>query len=274
MDSHLYKSEETRIGLIAILAALLIAANEVTQGGIQGLVSTYAYWGVRILIESTLFVATLYALERLFPKSPRHPLIYASAIIISLLPFTLAITSLDLIVGLPELGLNEALNTPTNRWQAFGLELLYLFDNHLVLCLLLLLPRFFSSVESDLTNRSDHQTIKDFPTPLFHETIEPPLQGHICRIEAQEHYIRITTSEEKRMVLYRFSDAVREMPDMLGMQVHRSHWVADSAIKELLKEGQKLQLRLIDEEIVPVSRSFQAQVEQRFAKLPSNSTKA
>ncbi len=273
MDTDLHNSEEIRIGLVAVLAALLLAANEVTQGGIQGLISSYAYWVIRILIESTLFIATLYAIERFVPYTHRRLAVYASSILISLILFTLAITSVDLIIGLPELGLNESQDTSTTRIQAFGLELVYLFDNHLILCSLLLLPRFFSSIDSEPKDDADSQAREVARPRLFLDTIEPRLEGHICRIEAQEHYIRITTSEEKRMVLYRFSDAIREMPDSLGMQVHRSHWVAYSAIKDLLKEGQKMQLQLTDKQIVPVSRSFQDQVEHRFEALLSNTTK-
>ncbi len=69
MNAGLYNSEEIRIGLVAVLAALFLAANEVTQGGVEGLISTYAYWVVRILIESTLFVATLCTIESFVPES-------------------------------------------------------------------------------------------------------------------------------------------------------------------------------------------------------------
>jgi len=105
------------MGLVAVLAALLLAANEVTQGGVQGLLSTYAYWFVRILIESTLFVAILYAIERFVPENPQRLVVYATAFIISLIPFTLAITSMDLIVGLPELGLNESRSSSMTRGE-------------------------------------------------------------------------------------------------------------------------------------------------------------
>ncbi len=268
MDKNLYNSEEFRIGIIAILAALLIAANEVTQGGVQGLISTYAYWVVRVLIESVFFVATLYAIEKFIPDTAHHLVVYAASMFISLIPFTLAITSLDLIVGLPELGLEQGGEKSITRFQAFGLELVYLFDNHLVLCLLLLLPRFLFS--KGLKPDGYLQAGDTGQIRLFHESIEPPLEGLIFRIEAQEHYIRIITDKEKRMVLYRFSDAVREMPESLGMQVHRSHWVAYRAIEEVLKEGQKLQLQLLNREIVPVSRSFQSRVEPLFEPHPDN----
>lgn len=263
MEADLQNSEGHRIGLVALLAALLLAANEVAQGGILGLFGSYLYWVVRISIESALFVATLYALEKFVPPSSPRLMVYAASILISLFPFALAITSLDLIVGLPELGLNDSHDTPTNRLQAFGLELIYLLDNHLLLCTLLLLPELLSLTNAGATDGSDIPT-EIGQTRLFHEAVDPPLKGHICRVEAQEHYIRITTTSEKRMVLYRFSDAVRELPGNLGMQVHRSHWVAYTAVKELVAEGQKLQLKLTDGDFVPVSRSFHDQVERRF----------
>ena len=37
-------------------------------------------------------------------------------------------------------------------------------------------------------------------------------------MEAQEHYILVTTTIESRMILHRFSDAVHRTPDTQGMQ--------------------------------------------------------
>lgn len=264
MNADLHNSEEIRVALVALFAALLLASNEVTLGGFEGWMSSYAYWVVRIAIESAFFVATLYALEKYVSPDYPQPMVITASILISLFPFTLAITSLDLIVGLPELGLNETQDTGTSRLQAFGQELFYLLDNHLVLCAMLLLPRLLLSTK-EVTNNEGEQKIPDIKgAPIFHEAITPPLNGLICRIEAQEHYIRIITTSESRMVLYRFSDAVREMPSSLGMQVHRSHWIAFSAIEGLMKDGQKLKLKLSNKEIVPVSRSFHPLVEERF----------
>lgn len=257
-----------QIAILAFLSACLLAANEVTQGGVYGLLTTYLYWIFRIIIEASFFVATLYSIERFVGESQKTLVIYALSILLSLIPFTLAITSLDLIVGLPEMGLNDNQAVLVNHYQAFLFELIYLFDNHLALCTLLLLPRVFSSLNLKMEQDLEKDLNDKEPKPLFFETISPSLDGNIFRIEAQEHYIRIITNKEKRMVLYRFSDAVREMPTSIGMQVHRSHWVANSAIKELVKEGQqKTQLKLIDNEIIPVSRSFQEQVEERYSQL-------
>ena len=61
--------------------------------------------------------------------------------LLSLIPFTLSVTALDIIIGLPELGINDSGTEQISRGWAFVLELFYLLDNHLVLGMLLLIPR-------------------------------------------------------------------------------------------------------------------------------------
>lgn len=261
MKGNLRNSEEFWMAIITVLSALLIAASEATGGGLSKYLGNYAYWLVRILIEASLFVAVLYATEKVTtPSAARLPLYMISALL-SLVAFTLAITSFDLILGLPELGLNESEPLPSSRLQAFGLELVYLLDNHIILCVLLLLPRWLLT-----KNQISKETKQAKLSSLFFAAIKPALKGHIYHIEAQEHYVRVVTTSETRMILYRFSDAIREMPDALGMQVHRSHWVAYTSVKNLVRDGQSLKLHLSDNETVPVSRSFRSPVEERFAE--------
>ncbi len=261
-------SEELWIAIVALLAALLLASSEAVTGGVIKLFSNYAYWLIRIVIEATLFIAVLYAIEKIIASNTARFPVYIFAILLSLLPFTLAITSFDLILGLPELGFNDGSNLPHSRVGAFGLELVYLFDNHVILCTLLLLPRL---LKTELMQSIDKDMGDVNKTPLFFDTISPPLEGHIYHIEAQEHYVRVVTTRETRMALYRFSDAIRDMPDSLGMQVHRSHWIAYKAVEGLLKDGQNLKLNLSDNETVPVSRSFRTQVEAKFSTKKINS---
>lgn len=110
--------------------------------------------------------------------------------------------------------------------------------------------------------------------PLFLSSVKPPLDGDIYHIEAQEHYVRVATASEKRMLLYRFSDAIREMPSDVGMQVHRSHWVAYKAVVDVLKEGQSLKLALSDNNSIPVSRSFRTRVEEKFSAIKTKPIEA
>ena len=60
-------------------------------------------------------------------------------------------------------------------------------------------------------------------------------------------------------------DAVKQTPPALGMRVHRSHWVAHSAVDEVVIEGQSMKLKLHDGKIIPVSRTFRTAAESRYA---------
>lgn len=270
----LQKSEEFWVIVIALLVAWLLAAHQSEQYTVFGVIGTYLYWTCRILIEAAFFVAAVLAADKYLKKLIPEWVGYGLAVLVSLVPFTLAVTTLDLIVGLPELGFNGDPVVPGSRVQAILLELCYLLDNHIFLSMLLLMPRLLLGQNQAALGvmgeelRAPDVTVPDNQvvdtTQTFFELLEPPLEGHICAMEAQEHYIQITTTTESRMILHRFSDAVRQTPASLGMRVHRSHWVAHSAVQELLVEGQSMKLKLYGDKIVPVSRTFRAVVEERY----------
>lgn len=255
------KPEEFWIAAVALLMACLLAAHIELQYVSFGVIGSYLYWTSRVLIEAAFYMAVLFAIEKYLKHLIPTWACYALAVIMSLIPFTLAITALDLIIGLPELGINGDDQTPVSRGRAFGLELFYLFDNHLTCCALLLVSRLLLQANSDAA----HPAVSANTLP-FLDSIEPPLSGHICRMEAQEHYILVTTTTESRMVLHRFSDAVKQTSSALGMQVHRSHWVAHSAVQNVIINGQKMRLQLNEGKSVPVSRTFRAAAESKYLK--------
>lgn len=281
MKLILRKSEGLWTFIIVLLVAWLLAAHQSAQYEIFGVLGTYLYWTCRIFIEAALFIAVLLTLERYLKSIPEWAG-YALAMLLSLVPFTLSITALDLIVGLPELGFNgDTTIAPDEKGWAFGLEVCYLLDNHIFLSVLLLMPRLLLSagdgdagakgakdgIEDEIepvAASAMHAVSQDVPLTFF-DAVEPPLDGHICSMEAQEHYIQVITTEESRLILHRFSDAVRQMPPAIGMQVHRSHWVAHSVVQEIVIEGQSMKLRLTDDKLVPVSRTFRAAVESRYS---------
>lgn len=78
----------------------------------------------------------------------------------------------------------------------------------------------------------------------------------IIAVEAQDHYVQVHTREGHELVLYRFRDALRDLKDMDGLQVHRSHWVRRSAVERVAKTGKKYALVLPNDLQVPVSRSY------------------
>ena len=77
----------------------------------------------------------------------------------------------------------------------------------------------------------------------------------LLAVSADDHYVRVLTDQGEHRVLLRFSDALRELRDHDGVQVHRSHWVSRSSAARIGKKGQNHRLYLINGRDVPVSRT-------------------
>ncbi len=105
------------------------------------------------------------------------------------------------------------------------------------------------------------------PPPAFAERIPAPLgSDDILAIKAEQHYIRVFSENREYMVLYRFSDAVRELDPRLGLQVHRSWWISKAAIDAVRPSAKKFTLRLTTGTTVPVSTPYHGVVKE-FARV-------
>lgn len=87
-------------------------------------------------------------------------------------------------------------------------------------------------------------------------------RGQLLCLEMDDHYLNIHTDKGKHMALMRFKDALALLEDYDGLQTHRSWWVATNAIIGVEKDGRKTLLRLSNDVLAPVSRTFQAKVNQ------------
>lgn len=105
------------------------------------------------------------------------------------------------------------------------------------------------------------------PPPPAHsrllQRIEPELRGELVKISVRDHYVDVQTSAGLSSLLLRFGDAMSEAGPVEGDQVHRSHWVAWSAVDAVERDGAKLFLRLKHGEKVPVSKNHREKLEQR-----------
>jgi hypothetical protein len=104
----------------------------------------------------------------------------------------------------------------------------------------------------------------DFPPALL-SRLPAEIGSGIIALETEDHYLRVHAAGGSALILMRMADAVALLDPRLGAQVHRRWWVADAAVAGIRAEGQKLSLRLIDETLVPVGRTFAAAARARFA---------
>ena len=79
-------------------------------------------------------------------------------------------------------------------------------------------------------------------------------RGEIIFLKTENHYVQVYTTAGSSRLLLRFTDAIAELGD-LGMQVHRSYWVARENVLEVVKRDNRTLLRLTGDHEVPVSRT-------------------
>jgi hypothetical protein len=102
--------------------------------------------------------------------------------------------------------------------------------------------------------------------PRFLTASRLPRGAVALAIKAEEHYIRIWSPSGTDIIRYRFSDAVRELADRNGCQVHRSWWINWDAVRNCRHRGRALELVLDNGLEVPVSLAYKADAQRRLAE--------
>ena len=103
----------------------------------------------------------------------------------------------------------------------------------------------------------------DAPAPEFLQRSSSRRVEDVLALQAEEHYVRIYSKDGTELVHCRFGEAAEEMPAELGLQVHRSWWVAESAVRSARRGSRRWQLDLVTDVAVPVSDSYVAAVRER-----------
>lgn len=95
--------------------------------------------------------------------------------------------------------------------------------------------------------------LKRLPTEIGKELI--------CFV-MEDHYLRVYTSEGEHLLLHRMKDALEELKDYNGTQVHRSWWIAIDKVKKVKKETRKAKITMINGVEVPVSQKYLPQIKE------------
>lgn len=97
---------------------------------------------------------------------------------------------------------------------------------------------------------------------VFLDRLPHKLGDELICFVMEDHYLKVTTSKGDYMLLMRMKDALVELSDYDGLQVHRSWWVARDAVARTKKNGRNLVLVLENDTEVPVSRTFVNKVKE------------
>jgi len=80
-------------------------------------------------------------------------------------------------------------------------------------------------------------------------------RGGLVALSAQDHYVKIITTNGEHLARLSMKDAVSLASETEGLRVHRSHWVAKSQILSLEKRAERYFLSLRNGTQVPVSKA-------------------
>lgn len=83
------------------------------------------------------------------------------------------------------------------------------------------------------------------------------------RMAMADHYVELYSETGKHLLHMRFTDAIELLPNHLGGQVHRSHWIAWDEVETTDRDGQKRFFIMKDGAQVPIARSRVKELQQR-----------
>lgn len=91
--------------------------------------------------------------------------------------------------------------------------------------------------------------------PALLERVPLEKRAPLVSISVEDHYVRVRTTKGEAMILMRLGDAIREVGETPGLQVHRSHWVALDQVRAATRKGDGALLQMSSGPDLPVSRA-------------------
>jgi hypothetical protein len=148
----------------------------------------------------------------------------------------------------------------------YGITKLYLPDNQVIHSNVALLIFYVAAISTAVfvlrrlipgVERVTYLMASDAkPLPRLLRRLPEDFVGPILRLSVRDHFVDVVTPKQTYTIRMRFGDAIEEMQGVAGYCTHRSHWVVADVIQEVLHCGAKTQVRLVNGDMVPVSRKY------------------
>lgn len=92
--------------------------------------------------------------------------------------------------------------------------------------------------------------------PRILDRLPADKRGALIALSATDHYVEVTTSRGRELVLMRLADAIAETQGVAGWQIHRSHWVARDGVAGTERRDGKPYVLTTSGLVLPVSRTY------------------
>ncbi len=109
--------------------------------------------------------------------------------------------------------------------------------------------------------RPSSELVAERPVTRLHQKLRAGEEADIVSMSMQDHYVQVTTQAGQELVLMRFSDAIEAASGLPGTRIHRSHWVVNSHLTAVERDGSRIVARLSDGRQLSISKTYQADAE-------------
>ena len=122
------------------------------------------------------------------------------------------------------------------------------------------------AMKTSYTQKPNDRIHQDIHPPIF-KRLNPELKNaKWLALIAQEHYVLVESDKGNQLILLGIGQAIKECTPMSGLRIHRSYWIALSAIKGSRKEKSKLFIILKNNRELSVSRRRKQSILQTLSK--------
>ena len=109
------------------------------------------------------------------------------------------------------------------------------------------------------------------PQARFLDRLSRTVSRDVIYLKAEDHYVQVQTTGGSCLVRKRFANAVADLGS-LGMQVHRSYWVAHRHVLTTVRRDGRTMLRVTGGHNLPISRPYLAAVQEILRGRPFRPT--
>ncbi|MBE1283234.1 MAG: LytTR family transcriptional regulator [Rhodobacteraceae bacterium] len=109
----------------------------------------------------------------------------------------------------------------------------------------------------------------EVPKPRLADRLPKDFAYPIVRLTVRDHVVEVVSATQTSHLRMRFADATKEMEPIPGFCTHRSHWVATEAVEGVERVSGQIRVRLINGDVVPVSRTYRHNLEAAGFSCPA-----
>jgi hypothetical protein len=95
-----------------------------------------------------------------------------------------------------------------------------------------------------LQRRARPAALADNSKPALLARLPASVGEDVLALQAEDHYVRVHTARGSALLSMRFADAIAGLDGLDGLRIHRSWWVARSAVRAARADGRRVVLDL------------------------------